>query len=114
MPGGNVGLHLVIGSFIFGIGSAIAGCCASGTFIRIGEGCAQSVITIIFFVAGSLPGAWLMQNVIQPNPILISGKAVYLSKLFGGFGPTILVQLLFLLGLWIIAGWWEKKKLTVL
>lgn len=114
IPGGNVGLHLVIGSFIFGIGAAIAGCCASGTFIRIGEGYVQSIITFIFFVVGSLPGAWFMQNIIQPNPILSSGMAVYLPKLFGGFGPAILIQLLLLLGLWVIADWWEKKKLTVL
>jgi uncharacterized membrane protein YedE/YeeE len=111
VPGGNVGLHLLIGSFIFGTGSAIAGCCASGTFIRIGEGYIQNIITFVFFVAGSLPGAWIMQNVIQPNPILSSGKAVYLPKLFGGFGPAVLLQLLLLLGLWILAGWWEKKKL---
>jgi uncharacterized membrane protein YedE/YeeE len=111
VPGGNVGLHLPIGSFIFGIGAAIAGCCASGTFIRIGEGYVQSMITFIFFVAGSLPGAWLMQNVIQPNPVLSSGKAIYLPKLFGGFGPAVLIQLLLLLGLWIIADCWEKRKL---
>jgi uncharacterized membrane protein YedE/YeeE len=112
VPGGNVGLHLPIGSFLFGIGAAIAGCCASGTFIRIGEGYVQSMITFIFFVAGSVPGAYLMQNVVQPNPVLGSGKAIYLPKLFGGFGPALLIQLLLLLGLWIIADRWEKKKLA--
>jgi uncharacterized membrane protein YedE/YeeE len=112
VPGGKVALHLPIGSFLFGIGAAIAGCCASGTFIRIGEGYVQSMITFVFFVGGSLPGAWLMQNVVQPNPILSSGKAIYLPKLFGGFGPAILIQLLVLLGLWVIADCWEKKKIA--
>jgi uncharacterized membrane protein YedE/YeeE len=38
VPGGAIGLHLVIGSFIFGIGAVLAGCCACGSFIRVGEG----------------------------------------------------------------------------
>ncbi|MDR3302173.1 MAG: YeeE/YedE family protein [Spirochaetaceae bacterium] len=111
IPGGNVALHLPIGSFLFGIGAAIAGCCASGTFIRIGEGYVQSMITFVFFIAGSLPGAWLMQNVVKPNPLLSSGKAIYLPKLFGGFGPALLIQLLLLLALWIIADHWEKRAM---
>ena len=109
-PGGNVGLHLFIGAFIFGIGAALSGCCASGIFIRIGEGYIQSMITFVFFVFGSLPGAWLMNKVIQPIPLLSSGTVIYLPKLLGGFGPAILLQLLVLLILWILADKWEKKK----
>jgi uncharacterized membrane protein YedE/YeeE len=35
--GSPIGLHLVIGAFIFGVGAVWAGGCASGTFIRVGE-----------------------------------------------------------------------------
>jgi uncharacterized membrane protein YedE/YeeE len=109
-PGGAIGLHLVIGSFIFGIGAVLAGCCACGTFVRVGEGCIQSVIALVFFIIGSMIGTPLMSNVVQKSLFLYSGKGVYLPKLFGGFGPAILIQLLALLLLWVAADRWEQHK----
>ncbi|GMO54900.1 MAG: hypothetical protein Ta2G_13890 [Termitinemataceae bacterium] len=111
LNGNNIGLHLVIGSFLFGIGASIAGCCASGTFIRIGEGYIQAVITFVFFVLGSLPGAWIMQNVIQKIPLLSSGKVIYLPSLLGGIGSAVLLQLFVFLLLWLAADQLEKKKI---
>ena len=109
-PGGPVGLHLVIGSFIFGIGAVLAGCCACGIFVRIGEGCIQSLIALVFFIFGYMIGAPLMSNVVQKSVFLYSGKGVYLPKLLGGFGPAIFIQLLVLLLLWIAADRWERYK----
>jgi uncharacterized membrane protein YedE/YeeE len=110
--GSPIGLHLVIGAFIFGIGAVWAGGCASGTFIRAGEGYVQNMIALVFFVAGSMIGTPLMSNVIQKNSFLYSGTKIYLPQLLGGFGPAILLQLLLLLGLWVLADQWERKKIA--
>jgi uncharacterized membrane protein YedE/YeeE len=110
-PGGPIGLHLVFGSFIFGIGAVLTGCCASGTFIRIGEGYVQSLITLVFFIAGGIASAPLM-TVITKTPVLYSGKGLYLPKLLGGIGPAMLVQLLALLLLWIVLDRWERHKIA--
>jgi uncharacterized membrane protein YedE/YeeE len=110
-PGGPIGLHLVFGAFIFGIGAVLAGCCASGTFIRIGEGYVQSLITLVFFIAGGIASAPLM-TVITKTPALYSGKGLYLPKLLGGIGPAMLVQLLVLLLLWIVLDRWERHKIA--
>ncbi|MDR2397646.1 MAG: YeeE/YedE family protein [Spirochaetaceae bacterium] len=110
-PGGAVGLHLVMGSFIFGIGAVLAGGCACGIFVRVGEGSIQSLIALAFFIAGSTIGAPLMTNVVRKSPLLYSGKVVYLPQLLGGFGPAILIQLLVLLLLWVAADRWEQHKL---
>jgi hypothetical protein len=70
------------------------------------------MISLVFFIVGSMIGIPLMTGVIQPNSFLYSGTKVYLPQLFGGFGPAIIVQLLLLLGLWILADWWERKKIA--
>jgi uncharacterized membrane protein YedE/YeeE len=108
-PGGAIGLHLVIGSFVFGIGAVLAGGCACGTFVRIGEGSLQNMIALVFFIAGSMIGGPLM-SAMQQSPLLYSGKGVYLPQLLGGFGPAILLQLLALLLLWIAADRWEQQR----
>jgi uncharacterized membrane protein YedE/YeeE len=110
-PGSPIGLHLVFGSFIFGVGAVLAGCCASGTFIRIGEGYIQSLITLVFFIIGGIASAPLM-SAITKTPALYSGKGLYLPKLMGGIGPAILVQLLALLLLWIALDRWERHKIA--
>jgi uncharacterized membrane protein YedE/YeeE len=112
MPGGAIGLHLLIGSFIFGMGAVLAGGCASGTFVRVGEGYVQSLIALIFFIVGSMIGTPLMSGVVQKSAFLYSGNSVYLPKALGGFGPAILIQLLALLVLWILADKWEQKKIA--
>jgi len=110
VPGNPIGLHLVIGSFIFGIGAVLAGGCGCGVFIRVGEGCVQGAIALIFFIAGNIMSAPFMTNVVQQSPFLYSGRRIYLPELLGGFGPAILLQLLVLLLLWIAADRWEKRK----
>jgi hypothetical protein len=57
-------------------------------------------------------GIPLMNNVIQPNSFLYPNIKIYLPQLLGGFGPAIILQLLVLLGLWILADWWERKKIA--
>ncbi len=102
-----VSLATVIGAFMFGIGMVIAGGCASGTLMRVGEGFAMQILSLAFFVVGSLWGAhdmgWWQLNVI------LKGKAVFLPDLFGWMG-ALLVQMAIIVLLWIAADKWGKRK----
>ena len=51
-----VSFATVIGAFIFGIGMVIAGGCASGTLMRVGEGFTMQILALFFFIVGSLWG----------------------------------------------------------
>ncbi|MEW6565693.1 MAG: YeeE/YedE thiosulfate transporter family protein, partial [Spirochaetota bacterium] len=104
-----VGVHTVIGGFIFGIGAVIAGGCASGTLMRMGEGFIQQWIAIIFFIAGSVIGMVLLP-IVQVNPILYQAKPIYLPQLLGGWVPAIIVQFGLLFVLYVLADWYGKKK----
>lgn len=107
----NSGLHTAIGAFIFGIGAVIAGGCASGTLMRMGEGFLQQWIVIVFFVMGSVLGAWILSG-IKTVPFLY-GKVVFLPKTLGGWLPAAIVQFSLFLILYILADIWGKKKAGV-
>jgi hypothetical protein len=102
-----ISLATAAGAFIFGIGMVIAGGCASGTLMRVGEGFTMQVLSLIFFVIGSLWGAhdfgWWKLNVIS------KGKAVFLPDVFGWFG-AVAIQLLLLAALYIAAEKWEHRN----
>lgn len=98
----------IIGGILFGIGMVIAGGCASGTLMRVGEGFAQQMLALIFFIIGSLIGAyhfgfWKI-NFISHSP------KVFLPDYFGWFGAVVL-QLLIIVCLYIAADKWQKKKI---
>ena len=103
-----VGIHTVLGGFIFGIGAVIAGGCASGTLMRMGEGFMQQWITIVFFVMGSVIGSALLIPI--QSTVLYTGTAVYLPQLLGGWIPALIIQFGILFGLYILADWYGKKK----
>lgn len=96
-----------IGAFMFGIGMVISGGCASGTLMRVGEGFTMQILSLVFFIAGSLWGAhdfgFWKYNVI------LRGKAVFLPDVFGWIG-AIAIQLVFIAFLFIMADRWANKK----
>ncbi len=102
-----ISLATAAGAFIFGIGMVIAGGCASGTLMRVGEGFTMQILSLFFFVVGSLWGAhdfgWWKLNFI------VKGEAVFLPDVFGWFGAVVL-QLLLIAALYIAAEKWENKK----
>lgn len=51
-----IGVSVIIGAFIFGIGMQLGGGCASGTLFTAGGGNARMLITLLFFVVGSVIG----------------------------------------------------------
>ncbi|MEQ7920852.1 YeeE/YedE family protein [Xanthomonas sp. WHRI 1810A] len=48
------GVSVVFGAFIFGIGMQLGGGCASGTLFTVGGGNARMLVTLLFFIIGSL------------------------------------------------------------
>jgi uncharacterized membrane protein YedE/YeeE len=50
------GTSVLVGAFLFGIGMQLGGGCASGTLYTVGGGSGRMVVTLIFFIAGSLLG----------------------------------------------------------
>lgn len=102
-----VSLATLIGAFMFGIGAVIAGGCASGTLMRVGEGFIMQILSLFFFIVGSLWGAhdfeWWKYHVIS------KGKAVFLPDVFGWFGAVV-IQLLIILLLYIAATKYEKAR----
>ena len=49
-----VGVSVLFGAFIFGIGMQLGGGCASGTLFTVGGGNARMLVTLLFFICGSL------------------------------------------------------------
>ncbi|MFZ5778025.1 MAG: YeeE/YedE thiosulfate transporter family protein [Bacillota bacterium] len=103
-----VGIHTAVGATMFGIGMVIAGGCASGTLMRMGEGFLLQWLVIIFFVAGSLLGAfhfgWWETHFIASSPNVFLPQVLGYPLAF--FGQLVLLGLLYLLALR-----WEYRKL---
>ena len=56
---GNVNplsLGVICGAFMFGIGMQLGGGCASGTLFTVGGGNARMLVTLVFFIVGSVLG----------------------------------------------------------
>ena len=104
-----VGLHTVVGGFLFGVGAVIAGGCASGTLMRMGEGFLQQWLVIPFFILGSALGAatWPVWKVALHVP---ASGGVYLPMALGGFVPALLLQFGLLLAVWLLADWWGRRS----
>jgi uncharacterized membrane protein YedE/YeeE len=51
-----VGVSVAVGSFLFGVGMQLGGGCASGTLFSVGGGSTRMVLTLLFFIVGSVVG----------------------------------------------------------
>jgi uncharacterized membrane protein YedE/YeeE len=86
-----IGVGVVVGAFMFGVGMQLGGGCASGTLYTVGGGSARMLITLFFFVIGSVVGTahmgwWAAQpafaatsivNKLGPWPALALSFAVF-------------------------------------
>jgi uncharacterized protein len=52
-----LGPSLVVGAFVFGIGMQLANGCGSGTLYTVGGGSGRMLITLLFFIVGSVFGS---------------------------------------------------------
>jgi uncharacterized protein len=111
MVAGNVqplGINTAIGAFLFGIGAVIAGGCASGTLMRMGEGFAQQWLVFLFFIVGAVIGAVIM--VPMSSVPVLRGTPVFLPAALGGWVPAVILQFGLLAIVYLLAHLWGNKK----
>lgn len=48
------GVSVMLGAFLFGVGMQLGGGCASGTLFAVGGGNTRMVVTLVFFIVGSV------------------------------------------------------------
>ncbi|HEX6163520.1 MAG TPA: YeeE/YedE family protein [Vicinamibacterales bacterium] len=70
-----VGVGVAAGAFIFGIGMQLGGGCASGTLFSVGGGSARMLVTLFFFIIGSVIGTahmgwWTAQPALPAKSIV--------------------------------------------
>ncbi|WP_372614486.1 YeeE/YedE family protein [Halomonas sp.] len=90
-----VGVSLVVGAFIFGIGMQLGGGCGSGTLFTVGSGNIRMVVTLLFFIIGSVIGTihlpwWLERPGISPVSLVdglsLPGAILFQLALLGAIG----------------------------
>ena len=69
------GTSVIVGAFIFGIGMQLGGGCASGTLYTVGGGSTRMLVTLAFFIVGSLIGTahmpfWMAQPQLAPTSLV--------------------------------------------
>src|SRR5689334_17354863 len=82
-----VGPSLMIGAFVFGVGMQLANGCGSGTLYTVGGGSGRMIVTLAFFIAGSVIGSLHLPAFLRLggiDPILASN---YLGP-WGGLAAT--------------------------
>lgn len=99
-----IGIAPIIGSFIFGIGMQLGGCCASGALSWAGAGSARVFITLFGFIVGSLWGAFDIEFWRS-----LPGVRVSLTSEFGVMGG-LSVTLLICAGVALATLIFEKKR----
>lgn len=102
-----VGPHVAIGAILFGFGMVIAGACASGSLMRVGEGYLLQIVTLAGMIIGSTWGAhdfywWKKLFIAQ-------GKSVFLPKLLG-WPLALTLQFGLLIALYFLAHWYQSRK----
>jgi len=102
-----VGIHTAIGAILFGVGMVIAGGCASGTLMRIGEGFSLQLVVLLGFIIGTLLGG---KNFEFWDRLFISkSPTIYIPK-YLGFPISVVIQVVVLIMLYFVAEWYQKKN----
>src|SRR5687768_7343200 len=87
-----IGVGVAAGAFIFGLGMQLGGGCASGTLFSVGGGSTRMLITLFFFIIGSVIGTahmgwWTAQPALAPMSIVNTmGPWLGLAASFVVFG----------------------------
>lgn len=98
-------IGVIIGAFMFGIGMQLGGGCASGTLFTAGGGNMRMLVTLAFFIVGSVLGSWQWEA-WQSAPAL---QPVALSQNFGVVGGIVISLLLFA-AVFVAARAWEQHR----
>lgn len=102
----SVGIHVVVGAFIFGIGMVLASGCSSGVLMRLGEGYTVYLVVLLGFIIGTLLGAksypFWYDNFIK------DAKTIYFSE-YLDIKIVAVLQIIVLMILYWIALRYENK-----
>ena len=78
-----LGVGVIAGAFMFGVGMQLGGGCASGTLFTVGGGSARMLVTLIFFILGSVLGtahvAWWAAQPSLPATSLIAAAGPWMG-----------------------------------
>lgn len=103
----SVGIHTAIGAFLFGIGMVIAGGCASGVLMRIGEGHALPWFALLGFFVGTVLGAnhysFWFKHIIHNTAVIYFPEHL-------NFGIVLLLQTAVLIGLYFLASRYQSRN----
>ncbi|MDH3901067.1 MAG: YeeE/YedE family protein [Gammaproteobacteria bacterium] len=102
---GPVSVSVLVGAFLFGIGMQLGGGCGSGTLFTVGGGHVRMLITLSFFIIGTVVGTlhlswWLA----LPN----LGKVSLIDSL--GWIPALLLQAVALGVLYRVVAGMERRR----
>lgn len=104
---GAIGIPLIVGGVMFGIGMVIAGGCASGTLMRVGEGFQMQIISLFFFMIGSL---WGVHDLPFWSTFNKNAPKIFLPDVFG-WALALVIQFSALAAVYFLAVYWQKKKM---
>jgi len=102
---GPVGVSVAAGGFLFGFGMQLAGGCGSGTLFTVGGGSVRMLVTLAFFVFGSLIGTFHLPWWLD----LPSVGWISLGRTLG-YAPAVGVQLAALALLGLVTWWMERRR----
>ncbi len=100
-----LGVSLAVGAFLFGVGMQLGGGCASGTLFTVGGGSTRMIVTLAFFVLGSVIGTahmpfWLGLPGLPPVSLL--------REL--GLGPALVLNLTLFAGIVLLTLLVERRR----
>jgi uncharacterized membrane protein YedE/YeeE len=94
-----VGISVIVGAFMFGVGMQLGGGCASGTLYTAGGGNTRMLVTLTFFIVGSVIGTihapwWTTMPAFAPVSLIRSyGAAVALGLSLTLFAAIVVVTM---------------------
>ena len=100
-----LGINTLVGGLLFGIGMVLAGGCASGILMRIGEGFAMQMLALAGVLVGVFFGGKSLkwwQGLGWERP------GIFLPDWVGWFA-TLSIETVLLLALWFLARSWQKR-----
>lgn len=100
------GIHTIVGGGLFGIGMVLAGGCASGVLVRMGEGFGMQMVAFAGLIIGAIFGE---QSLPYWKAYFGEHAGIFLPDVLGWL-PAIIIQLSLLIFLWYLAKWWQKNQ----